>query len=118
MIQYLSGVLFRQAAYDKSYDIGGPEILTYRQMLMQFAEVRKLKRIIWVVPVMTPRLSSYWLFFITSTSYRLAVNLVNSMKVEVICRETDLQDLLGLQLLTYKEAVRQAIEQDSDVNKE
>jgi len=110
VLQFLTGVLLKQASYDQSYDIGGPEILTYREMLLQFAEVRKLKRIIWVVPVMTPRLSSYWLYFITSTSYRLAVNLVNSMKVEVICQENDLQYLLGLNLLSYKEAVRQAID--------
>lgn len=110
VIQFLTGVLLMQATYNKSYDIGGPEILTYREMLQQFAEVRKLRRIIRVIPVMTPRLSSYWLYFITSTSYPLAVNLVNSMKVEVICQKNDLPELLGIQLLSYKEAARLAIE--------
>ncbi|MCK7540468.1 MAG: hypothetical protein MZV63_61045 [Marinilabiliales bacterium] len=80
----------REDTFDSNFDIGGPDILTYKEMLLRFAAVRKLKRKIWVVPVMTPKLSSYWLYFVTSTSYKLAVNLVDSMKVEVICRENDL----------------------------
>jgi hypothetical protein len=77
-------------------------------MLLQFAEVRGLKRKILIVPVMTPRLSSYWLYFITSTSYKLAVNLVNSMKVEVLCRNNDLMELLKIKPISYKSAVERA----------
>jgi hypothetical protein len=57
---------------------------------------------------MTPKLSSYWLYFITSTSYPLAQNLVDSMKVEVICRENNLGELLGINLLNYESAIRDA----------
>ena len=57
---------------------------------------------------MTPRLSSYWLYFVTSTSYKLAMNLVDSMKIEIICKENDLNKKLGIQLLTYQEAVQEA----------
>ena len=110
VIQYLKGVLFNKDAYDRSYDIGGPEILTYKEMLLRFAKIRKLKRRIFVVPVMTPKLSSYWLYFITSTSYKLAVNLVNSMKVEVTSSENDLQDILGIDLISYDDAVRLAFD--------
>jgi uncharacterized protein YbjT (DUF2867 family) len=110
VIDFLKGVLLNEKTFGKNYDIGGPEILTYKEMLLKLAEVRKLKRRIWVVPVMTPRLSSYWLYFVTSTSYKLAVNLVDSMKVEIICRENDLRELLGIELISYKEAVRLAIE--------
>ncbi|MFN4769369.1 MAG: NAD(P)H-binding protein, partial [Candidatus Kapaibacterium sp.] len=85
VIQFLTGVIGRQETFNNSYDIGGPDILTYKQMLLRFAHVRGLKRRIFIVPVMTPRLSSYWLYFVTSTSYSLAKNLVNSMKVEIIC---------------------------------
>lgn len=105
VIQFLSGVMLRESTYHCDYDIGGPEVLTYREMLLQFAEVRKLKRLIRTVPVMTPRLSSYWLYFITSTSYSLAVNLVDSMKVNVICRPNSLAQELGIDLLSYREAV-------------
>ena len=110
VIQFLTGVLDHPGCYDQSFDIGGPEILTYKEMLLQFASVRKLRRSIFVIPVMTPKLSSYWLYFITSTTYRLAVNLVNSMKVEVVCQENDLKDKLGIELLSYKEAVKLAFD--------
>jgi uncharacterized protein YbjT (DUF2867 family) len=108
IIQYLTGVLDLEDTFNNSYDIGGPEILTYKEMLLQFAEIRKLRRTIINVPVMSPRLSSYWLYFVTSTSYKLATNLVDSMKVEIICRENDLHKKLDIKLLTYKEAVSQA----------
>ncbi|HSO87839.1 MAG TPA: SDR family oxidoreductase [Draconibacterium sp.] len=110
VIEYLTRVILREETYNKSYDIGGPEVLTYKQMLLQFAEVRGLKRTIISVPVMTPKLSSYWLYFVTSTSYKLAVNLVNSMKVEIICRNNNLNEILGIELLTYKQAVQSAFD--------
>jgi hypothetical protein len=110
VIEYLYGVMLNEKTFGKSYDIGGPDVLTYREMLRKLANVRKLKRSILVVPVMTPRLSSYWLYFVTSTSYKLAVNLVNSMKVEVICSENDLRELLNIELINYEDAVALAFE--------
>lgn len=110
VIEFLDGVMMKESCFDKSFDIGGPDILTYREMLLRFAAVRNLRRIIMVVPVMTPRLSSYWLYFVTSTSYKLAVNLVDSMKIEVICRENNLHKELGISLMNFDEAVRSAFE--------
>ena len=110
VIDFLSGVLLNKETYGKDFDIGGPDILTYKQMLLQFARVRELKRRIFVVPVMTPRLSSYWLYFITSTSYTLAKNLVDSMKVEVVCRPNDLHKMLGIKLINYDQAIRMAFD--------
>jgi uncharacterized protein YbjT (DUF2867 family) len=110
VIEFLSGILLRNETFNKSYDIGGPEVLTYKQMLLQFAEVRRLKRSIFVVPVMTPRLSSYWLYFVTSTSYTLATNLVDSMKIEVICRPNNLAQILGIDLIDYKKAIEMAFD--------
>jgi len=71
------------------------------------------------LPVMTPRLSSYWLYFVTSTSYMLAINLVNSMKVEVVAKNNELEKLLGIKPVSYKEAVQHAflqIEQNNVVS--
>lgn len=110
VIEFLSGVLLNESTFNASYDIGGPDILTYKQMLLGFAKVRGLRRLIGTVPVMTPKLSSYWLYFITSTSYSLAQNLVDSMKVEVICRENNLAGLLSISLLKYEDAIREAFE--------
>jgi uncharacterized protein YbjT (DUF2867 family) len=110
VIEFLSGVLLNEITFSKSYDIGGPDIMTYKQMLLRFAKVRGLKRWIGIVPVMTPKLSSYWLYFITSTSYSLAQNLVDSMKVEVICKENNLKDILGIKPVSYEDAIREAFE--------
>lgn len=110
VIEFLAGVLMRKETFSNSYDIGGPDILSYKQMLLQFAEVRGLKRRIIVVPVMTPKLSSYWLYFVTSTSYTLARNLVASMKVEVVCTPNNLTQLLGIQLIPYKKAIAMAFD--------
>ena len=108
VIEFLSGVLLKGKTFNKSYDIGGPDIMTYKQMLLRFAAVRGLKRWIGIVPVMTPKLSSYWLYFITSTSYSLAQNLVDSMKVEVICEENNLKEILGIIPVSYEDAIREA----------
>jgi uncharacterized protein YbjT (DUF2867 family) len=110
VIQFLIGVMGRETTYNTDFDIGGPEVLTYKQMLLQFAEVRKLKRVVLIVPVMTPRLSSYWLYFVTQTSYALAVNLVDSMKVNIVARPNALAAELGIELLSYKAAVQLALE--------
>jgi uncharacterized protein YbjT (DUF2867 family) len=110
VIEFLSGVLLNRTTFNKSYDIGGPDIMTYKQMLLRFAKVRGLKRWIGIVPVMTPKLSSYWLFFITSTSYSLAQNLVDSMKVEVICKENNLKDILGIVPVNYEKSIMEAFE--------
>ena len=108
VIEFLSGVLLNGTTFNKSFDIGGPDILTYKQMLLRFARVRGLKRWIGIVPVMTPKLSSYWLYFITSTSYPLAQNLVDSMKVEVVCKENNLKEILGIMPVSYEDAIREA----------
>ncbi|WP_321290427.1 SDR family oxidoreductase [uncultured Sunxiuqinia sp.] len=108
VLKFSIGVMDNQACFNKSFDIGGKDILTYKDMLLRYAEIRQLKRKVIVLPIMTPRLSSYWLFFITSTSYKLAINLVNSLKVEVIAKENSLPKLLNIEPLSYKEAVEAA----------
>ncbi|MCU0373057.1 MAG: SDR family oxidoreductase [Ignavibacteria bacterium] len=105
VIEFLYGVLADERTFNQDFDIGGPEILTYKEMLLKFAKVRKLRRLVITVPVMTPNLSSYWLYFVTATSYRLAKNLVNSMKVEVICRENKLGEMLSVSLIDYEKSI-------------
>lgn len=110
VIEYLNGVLLRSETFGQSFDIGGPEILTYKEMLLRFAKLRGLKRFIMVFPVMTPRISSYWLYFVTAVSYSLAVNLVNSMKVEIVCRPNKLNEMLGIKPVSYDESIRLAFD--------
>lgn len=108
VISILSKTILNPKTYDKDFDIGGPDILSYKQMLLIFGKVRNLKRYIFTVPVMTPKLSSYWLYFVTSTSYNLAIALVNSMKIEVICRNHDINNILEIQPMNYETALKRA----------
>ncbi len=105
VLSFLHRALNKKELFNTSYDVFGPEVLTYKEMLLEFAAVRKLKRRIIIVPVMTPKLSSYWLYFVTSTSYKLATSLVNSMGVEVIGNKSDINKILDVQPMTYRQAV-------------
>lgn len=108
VIRFLSTTIFNPKTFNRDFDIGGPDILSYKDMLLQLGRKRNLKRHIFIVPVMTPKLSSYWLYFVTSTSYKLAVALVNSMKVEVICRNDDINRILGIEPISYQMALERA----------
>jgi len=105
---YLLGVLDLEEAKGECFEIGGTEVLTYREMLLRYAHCRKLKRWIVTVPVMTPRLSSYWLFLVTSTSFPLAQALAESMKHEVVCRDARIRSLVPQDLLSYEDAIDRA----------
>jgi len=112
VLDFLIFVLFKERAYYKDFDIGCDDVLTYKEMLLKFAEVRGLKRAIFTLPVMTPKLSSYWLYFITSTSYNLAKALVGSMKVEVVCRPESLSQIKSItqiQPFSYETALQRTL---------
>ncbi|TXC85221.1 SDR family oxidoreductase [Luteibaculum oceani] len=110
VLSFLFGCLNQSETFNKTFDIGGADVLTYKEMLLGYAKVRGLKRYIGIVPVMTPRLSSYWLYFVTSTSYKLAVSLVDSMRVEVICKEERLKDILNITPRTYEASLRRTFD--------
>ncbi len=116
VIEYLTGVMLQEQAYNRSFDIGGTEILTYKEMLYVFAEVRGLKRFILSIPVLTPKLSSLWLVFVTSTSYSLARALVESMKNEVVCHDSSIHKIVPTKLYDYREALNMAFERISHKN--
>jgi uncharacterized protein YbjT (DUF2867 family) len=105
VITLLTESIFNSKTYNQNFDIGGPDILTYKQMLLTYAKVRGLSRSIFVVPVMTPKLSSYWLYFVTSTSYKLATALVNSMKIEVVAKDNTIKDIINIKNISYTEAL-------------
>lgn len=119
VLTFLAGGLGKEELYNKSFDIFGPEVLTYKEMLLQFAEIRGLKRYIYTLPVLTPKLSSYWLYFVTSTSFQLASALVDSMKVEVIGKSSNINSVIGIEPMDYKTAVAlafQKIEQNAVIS--
>jgi uncharacterized protein YbjT (DUF2867 family) len=108
VIYYLRKVIGNPECYKKTFDIGGPDILNYKEMMLQFAKVRGFKRFIINVPVLSPRLSSYWLYFVTSTSFSLAQSLVDSLKNEVICQNDEITQIIPHKCIGYAEAVKKA----------
>ena len=116
VIEYLECVMLKAETFDRVFDIGGPDILTYRQMLQGYARVRGLKRMILTVPVLTPKLSSLWLYFVTSTSYPLARSLVDSMTVEVTCQEGNIEQIIPLEQISYEKALKLAFNKINERN--
>ncbi len=108
-LEYLTGVIGLKDCFNRSFDIGGTDVLTYKEMLLGFAEIRKLKRWIITVPVLTPKLSSKWLYFVTSTSYSLAGNLVDSLKNDAICKNNDIDDIITIDKLSYEESLKRTL---------
>lgn len=106
VLTYLTFVLGTTTCFNQSFEIGGPDVMSYKELLLNFAKMRGLKRKIYTVPVLTPRLSSYWLFFITSTSFSLAHFLVESLINNAVCKENLIQKLCPIKLLSYKEALQ------------
>lgn len=109
VIRYLIGLLEVPETRNKTFDIGGPEILRYRDLLAGYARVRGLTRRFIPVPYFSPRLSSWWLYLMTSTRFSLAQALVTSMKNETICGENRIRELIPFELSTYQLAVERAL---------
>ncbi|REJ78709.1 MAG: DUF2867 domain-containing protein [Acidobacteria bacterium] len=120
VIRYLTSVAGDDRAKGRTFDIGGPDILTYREMLLGLAKLRGYSRYIITVPVLTPRLSSYWLYFVTSTSFSLATSLVDSLKNEVVCELDGIEEIDPTPCLSYKKSLEMAfsrIEQNEVVSR-
>ena len=113
VVRYLAGVIGREEAYGRAFEIGGPDQLSYVDMLQQAAEVINGHRVpIVTVPVLTPRLSSYWISFVTNVDATTGRNLIDSMGTEVIVTDHAIRDIVPGEPLTYAEAVRRAVEED------
>ncbi len=110
VVQYLCGVIYLEETYNRSYDIAGPEILCYKEMLLRFGQVRGLHRRIILIPLIPLRLSALGLYFVTTVSYSLVKNLVYSMKTEVVGKPNNLREILGIELIDYKTAIELAFD--------
>lgn len=107
---YLSGVLLNKECLNKTFDIGGPEVLTFKELMLRYSKFRDLKTWIIDVPVLTPQLSSYWLVFITSVRLSLCAYLVESMKSNTVVQMKEIQKIIPHNCLTYIEALELAFQ--------
>ena len=108
VLGYLESVMLNERTFNKTFDIGGRDILTFKEMILIYAKVRHLKRYIINIPFLSPKISSYWLSLITSTGYMMAQNLVNSMKHETIVHNHSIDHIILRKCLTYEEALNLA----------
>jgi uncharacterized protein YbjT (DUF2867 family) len=110
VIRYLVGVVDRSEAIGRIFEVGGPEQLTYQQMLQVAAEVAHGRPVrILRVPVLTPRLSSYWLALVTDIDVTTGRNLIDSMVTEVVVTDSSIRDIVPGEPISYAEAVRRAL---------
>jgi uncharacterized protein YbjT (DUF2867 family) len=109
VIAYLIGVAGNEAAAGRRFDIGGPEVLTYEDLLRQYAVERGLTRRFIATPVLSLPLSAGWLWLMTSASFRVARALVDSLAHETICRDGAIREIIPQDLLTYRQAVEKAL---------
>ncbi len=110
VLDYLVDVLGNKKCYKKTFEIAGPEVIAYKDMMLRYAKKRGLKRVVIPVPVLTPQLSSYWLIFITSTNYYLARSLIDSLKNDSIKTDDSIDEIFPKQCLTYEEAIDRALQ--------
>ncbi|MGA8848188.1 MAG: NmrA family NAD(P)-binding protein, partial [Nocardioides sp.] len=112
VIRYLDGVIDNEQALGRILEIGGPEKLTYLEMMQQAAQVMLGRRLpIVTVPVLTPSLSSHWIAFVTDVDTTTAKNLIDSMATEVVVHDDSILEIVPGEPITYIDAVRQAIEE-------
>jgi uncharacterized protein YbjT (DUF2867 family) len=112
VVAYLVGVLSVPETKSGVFDIGGPETLSYSDIMRVMAEELKLPRR-WIipVPVLTPRLSSYWIHLVTPLSHKIAIPLAEGLKNPVVCRDDRITRLIPQKLLNVREAIRAALSQ-------
>jgi uncharacterized protein YbjT (DUF2867 family) len=108
-LAYLSGVIGLDAAYGETYDIGGPEVMTYRKMIDRIARIRGKHPRIVEVPVLTPRLSSWWLHLVTPVKASVARPLIDGLRSPTVVRDTRIRELLPIPLTPFDDAVREAL---------
>lgn len=111
VIGYLTGVLARPEAAGKAFEIGGPEVMPYSQMLHRVAAVKHRPLPILPVPLLTPWLSSLWLRLVTDVNPASGRALIDSMTNEVVVRDPAIRELVPLELTPYDDAVRRALDQ-------
>jgi uncharacterized protein YbjT (DUF2867 family) len=109
VIEYLTGCLLEPKTAGGSFDIGGREIITYRQLMMEYARIRRLRRLIITVPVLTPHLSSYWINLMTPVPAGVVMPLVEGLKNEVVSKNDAIRELLPIRLISMEEAIRTAL---------
>ena len=111
VVRYLAGVAGNAATLGESYDVGGPEVMTYRQMIERIAALRGRRRLIVEVPVLSPRLSSYWLHLVTPVRASAARPLIEGLRNPTVAHDDRIRELVPFSLTPFDDAARAALAQ-------
>jgi uncharacterized protein YbjT (DUF2867 family) len=111
-VRYLAAVAGREETIGETYDLGGPEVMTYRQMIERVADMRGKRRAIIEVPVLTPFLSSLWLHLVTPVGASVARPLVEGLRSPTVAEDRRILDLVPFPLTPFDQAAREALDVD------
>ena len=109
VVRYLAGLCGLEQAFGASFDAGGPEVMTYREMIERIARLRGRHPLIVEVPVLSPRLSSYWLHLVTPVNAQMARPLIEGLRNPTVARDNRIRELLPFPLTSFEEAARAAL---------
>jgi uncharacterized protein YbjT (DUF2867 family) len=109
VVGYLAGVVGRPEALGASYDVGGPEVMTYRRMIERIARIRERRPLIVEVPVLTPRISSWWLHLVTPVNAAVVRPLIDGLRHPTVVRDTRIRELVPIEPTAFDDAVRLAL---------
>jgi uncharacterized protein YbjT (DUF2867 family) len=109
-VRYLAAVAGRKETIGETYDLGGPEVMTYRQMIERVADMRGKRRAIIEVPVLTPFLSSLWLHLVTPVGASVARPLVEGLRSPTVAEDRRILDLVPFPLTPFDQAAREALD--------
>jgi hypothetical protein len=110
VLAYLKGCLEQDETLGGTFDIGGPDVLTYKQLMEIYAETAGLRRR-WIIPVpiLSPRLSAYWIHLITPVPSHIAKPLAEGLRNPVVCQENRIQSIIPQRLLDCRETISLAL---------
>lgn len=109
VVEYLAGVCGLEAALGQELDVGGPEVMTYREMMERIASLRGKRPFIIEVPVLTPYLSSLWLHLVTPVKAGIARPLIEGLRTETVARDERIRELVPIELTPFDVAAREAL---------
>lgn len=109
VIAYLTGVCGLEASYGRTFDVGGPEVMTYRQMIERIARLRGRRPLIVEIPVLTPRLSSYWLHLVTPVKAAVARPLIDGLRNATVAQDDRIRELIPVELTPFDAAAADAL---------
>jgi uncharacterized protein YbjT (DUF2867 family) len=110
-LSYLTGVSGLKATLGRGFDIGGPEVMTYREMIERVARIRGKRPLIVEVPLLSPRLSSYWLHLVTPVRADVARPLVEGLRTPTVVRDEAIEELVPIEKTPFDEAACAALKE-------